>query len=344
MMALEALTCPNCNGDVELDKDQEFGFCKYCGTKVQNTNFKVVKGKVKIDKSKDADNYYIIARRALNDNDHETAEKYYDMILQIDPNSWEALFYKTYCNAMNCKIIQINSSIIKLNNCLDSVFKLMKESVDEKELEDKISEIGNKANDLFLLLVHSYENHYNGIGDSIRANYNQEYINTHFSGLRAEEYMGDLLLKYFPDSKWVKNNYVTLLKTANQWQIRCIPKLANKQLNITEIHERTEKIKKYDENYVEPTISTGGCYVATCVYGSYDCPEVWTLRRFRDNYLDNHILGKLFIKCYYAVSPTCVKLFGKTKLFQKINKGILDPFVKKLNEKGYEDTKYNDKY
>ena len=30
---LEALTCPNCNGEVELDKNQEFGFCKYCGTK-----------------------------------------------------------------------------------------------------------------------------------------------------------------------------------------------------------------------------------------------------------------------------------------------------------------------
>ena len=27
--------------------------------------------------------------------------------------------------------------------------------------------------------------------------------------------------------------------------------------------------------------SSGGCYIATCVYGSYDCPEVWTLRRFR---------------------------------------------------------------
>lgn len=24
--------------------------------------------------------------------------------------------------------------------------------------------------------------------------------------------------------------------------------------------------------------NSGGCYVATCVYGSYDCPEVWTLR------------------------------------------------------------------
>lgn len=30
---------------------------------------------------------------------------------------------------------------------------------------------------------------------------------------------------------------------------------------------------------------TGGCYVATAVYGSYDCPQVWTLRRFRDNTL-----------------------------------------------------------
>ncbi len=28
-----------------------------------------------------------------------------------------------------------------------------------------------------------------------------------------------------------------------------------------------------------------GCYIATCVYGSYDCPEVWTLRRFRDDVL-----------------------------------------------------------
>ncbi len=29
-----------------------------------------------------------------------------------------------------------------------------------------------------------------------------------------------------------------------------------------------------------------GCYIATCVYGSYDCPQVWTLRRFRDYTLD----------------------------------------------------------
>ena len=99
--------------------------------------------------------------------------------------------------------------------------------------------------------------------------------------------------------------------------------------------------------YTQPSsggTSKGGCYVATCVYGSYDCPQVWVLRRYRDNYLDNRWWGRAFIKVYYAISPTIVKIFGKTKAFNKINRHILDKKIKKLSDKGYEDTKYNDKY
>ncbi len=50
----------------------------------------------------------------------------------------------------------------------------------------------------------------------------------------------------------------------------------------------------------------GACYIATCVYSSYDCPQVWTLRRFRDYTLDETWYGRLFIKCYYAISPILV--------------------------------------
>lgn len=39
-----------------------------------------------------------------------------------------------------------------------------------------------------------------------------------------------------------------------------------------------------------------GCYIATCVYGSYDAPEVLVLRDFRDNELSKNIFGRLFIK------------------------------------------------
>lgn len=88
--------------------------------------------------------------------------------------------------------------------------------------------------------------------------------------------------------------------------------------------------------------SSGACYVATCVYGSYDCPEVRTLRRYRDLHLMKSIPGKLFVKCYYAVSPSIVRLFGKNRFIRSGWKRILDRFVKNLNRNGYCGTPYSD--
>ena len=59
-----------------------------------------------------------------------------------------------------------------------------------------------------------------------------------------------------------------------------------------------------------------GCYIATAVYGSYDCPQVWTLRRFRDHTLAASWYGRTFLPAYYAVSPTLVKWFGRTGWWQ----------------------------
>ena len=90
--------------------------------------------------------------------------------------------------------------------------------------------------------------------------------------------------------------------------------------------------------------SSGGCYIATCVYGSYDCPEVWTLRRFRDYTLDETWYGRLFIKCYYAVSPTLVKWFGDKEWFRTFWKSRLDKMIADLANKGVSNTRYTDKY
>ena len=88
--------------------------------------------------------------------------------------------------------------------------------------------------------------------------------------------------------------------------------------------------------------SSGGCYIATCVYGSYDCPQVWTLRRYRDLVLAESVLGRLFIRFYYAVSPRLVKAFGGCSSIRNIWKVFLDKMVVDLNEKGYQDTPYED--
>ncbi len=89
--------------------------------------------------------------------------------------------------------------------------------------------------------------------------------------------------------------------------------------------------------------SSGGCYVATAVYGSYDCPQVWTLRRYRDYSLASTWYGRTFIKLYYAVSPTIVKWFGTTKWFNLFWKSKLDKMVARLNKEGFEDTPYSDR-
>lgn len=104
-----------------------------------------------------------------------------------------------------------------------------------------------------------------------------------------------------------------------------------------------ECIQKIEQKKTNSQKSSGGCYVATCVYGSYDCPEVWTLRRFRDDILSKNFFGRLFIKCYYAVSPTAVKLFGGYMWFHKLFKLSLDKLVAELQDKDVENTSYSDK-
>ena len=87
---------------------------------------------------------------------------------------------------------------------------------------------------------------------------------------------------------------------------------------------------------------SGGCYVATAVYGSYDCPQVWTLRRFRDQVLQASLPGRAFIRAYYAISPALVRSFGKAAWFTRLIRPRLDRLVKKLNQEGIDDGVYTD--
>lgn len=128
--------------------------------------------------------------------------------------------------------------------------------------------------------------------------------------------------------------------------------LATKQECVTKMRRYHEIIKEFDPSYEVPVVpdvptpsatSSGGCYVATAVYGSYDCPQVWTLRRYRDYTLAETWYGRAFIHTYYAISPTLVKWFGHTAWFKKMWRGRLDRMVNRLNSEGVENTPYHDR-
>lgn len=151
--------------------------------------------------------------------------------------------------------------------------------------------------------------------------------------------------------KMYKSNYLRLVNqiagvgTAS-WQI-----LLFRSVNTAFLAELESIRNKHDEQYIDELIekhenafkNNGGCYVATCVYESYDCPEVWTLRRFRDDKLAKTWHGRAFIHVYYAISPKIVKLLGEKKWFKKFWKNKLNRMVEKLKEEGFEDTPYQDK-
>ena len=92
---------------------------------------------------------------------------------------------------------------------------------------------------------------------------------------------------------------------------------------------------------VDPSQGSG-CYVATSIYESYDCPPVWVLRRFRDESLAKTALGRTFISTYYLISPNLVAFLGSTTMFKSAVKPLLDTLVKFLTRRGYSDSPYLD--
>ncbi len=124
-------------------------------------------------------------------------------------------------------------------------------------------------------------------------------------------------------------------------EIEAAYSLSDERKNLTrnQIAETHKQIKQLDPTYKIPK---QGCYIATAVYGSYDCPEVWVLRRFRDYTLSNSWYGRSFICLYYVISPKIIKWFGKTEWFKKLWKPRLDKIVNYLMDKGVANTPYND--
>ena len=355
-------------GSNNVIKQDDFYVCQSCNTKYTPEEFEKlidgatieIKGPVKIDKTSELSNLYKLARRAKEVNNTDDALKYYNQILKMDPDSWEAQFYFIYFKTMSSPIMEISSVSIDFANFIPSIFSMVNNYVSKEKQNEVIIETAEKTIDLSLMLFHTTKDNYFRIlegkegkakitkkftidGEEVNTykyknHYLIDYVNN-ISSIKAILYiLGDNLISLYGDTykdlavrSWKEGIIIHKTYTKNLW-------FKNKSEEI--INSYADKIKKYEPDYKIP--HNWGCYVATCVYGSYDCPEVWTLRRFRDNTLDKYLFGKLFIKTYYATSPTIVKYFGEYPLFYKIFKPILDKIVNRLQKEGIDSTFYLD--
>ena len=140
----------------------------------------------------------------------------------------------------------------------------------------------------------------------------------------------------------VVSNNVSSSHPSSPFQKTTAESIKERHSTITPVQYISPRTNYSQSQRPSNTSNNRGCYIATSIYGSYDCPEVWTLRRFRDYTLSKTYMGLLFIKLYYAISPKLIKWFGEYSTFRHIFKPILDIFVNILKNKGYKSTPYKD--
>ena len=364
---MKAIVCEMC-GSQDLIKQDGYYVCQSCGTKYDPEEAKKlmveVSGSVKVDNTEKLQNYYQLARRAAADNSVKDAAKYYDLIRQEDANSWEAQYYAVYFDILSdTKIGEILNASYLLQNTANTVLSMIEAQANpdddnsRSEAARAVVAVANDTEHLFVTMFEAAKSNASKFSDT------DEVLNSFFFDDTLKLCMAfngaaKEVLKYsIIDFENIYPVYIEQLEKENEiladgWNFYAKnSKLANvdsRNIVVKMIDMNNEIIKKHDSTYSSPGLhapkaSSGGCYVATAVYGSYDCPQVWTLRRYRDDVLAETWYGRAFIRAYYAISPTMVKWFGDADWFRGITKPTLDRKVRKLNQNGVADTPYTDR-
>ncbi len=375
-MGLIAARCTQCNANIEVDSTQEAGICKYCGTAfitekavnnyntyiTNNNNFaganiNVVNGNI--------DNLIKMAENAIDAGNGKEAIDYANRALEIDPESSKAWLLKM-------KAIEYIGTIgnTQVTEAITYAENAIKYSDEKEKTEEEVYYYYIKRASSLIIIAISNLRDVDKIKQLTKVGFSISTLQAISNGDNTTRSLylnlatDALLLKLKVPEKFIlehedmQDKIVALAKLyigMCQADVDRL-KLYGSALVADAITAREnvlrefksglpeEKAKEVNDADVKPNTGSGGCYIATCVYGSYDCPQVWTLRRFRDYTLDETWYGRLFIKCYYAISPTLVKWFGETSWFKRFWKFGLDKMVKYFNDNGVEDTCYTDKY
>ena len=248
---------------------------------------------------------------------------------------WKEVFYSVYNEAGNFKLTYINSAGKSVADCIDDVFHLIKNDIPNKaECKKAYTEVSEKVIKIAVKIYKASKEYYDGFEMECRYNHMQEWIDNVFSAISCVYTLGDSLEYFFSSDSEANRLSVYSWKQGIKWHKRLIEKCGLNEGNQITIRNYSSKIKKYNRTYTASS-EAEGCSIATCVYGSYDCPQVRVLRKYRDSELAGNRYGRAFIKIYYAISPALVKWFGRTTWFKKFWKCKLDKMVAKLYIKGY---------
>ncbi len=363
-MELIQAKCTNCGANIEIDPNTECGICPYCNT-AYITQKAIVNYKTTVINNNNihAENITFVGadvsklikfgKNCWQNGDYEGAYTNFTKVLETDPDNEEAALYRSLCVGWR----EPYKNYLLINNTFRKAFGNKDfSSSDEEEL---------KYVNFFLFELDKFNcATINRLLKNYDANLtDEEAIKNLFLLLKnitcAQSFVVDVSKKIAEVDREYERLYVCYMKdlldfydvSCDKWRYSLYfyngsSKLVSIKHPDAEAFKKEQKrlfetIRRYEPNFKYDLKE--GCYVATAVYGSYDCSPVWVLRRYRDDRLGKSFFGRLFIRIYYAVSPVLVKLFGKSESFKNFWRKRLDKLVEKLKNQGFEDTPYKDK-
>lgn len=320
-----------------------------------------IKGTVQIDDSNKINKYQTLALRAFENEQYDQAYEYYSRLLEINTDNWWYIFRKGICSSRRSSIKDFKvDDIVKA--CKDALKVIDSEKI--ADMKDIHYQMASEINDIAISFRRLAANYYSKHWELYESA--PEYWERVKKCVSCEEYALTLLNNYIKTEKREFDLYKMILKNIIYWYVEICTvrryktgynqygatynnisyKDSLRQPILAKYDQYVAFLKQYDPTYVAPKIARkgAGCYVATCVYGSYDCPEVWLLRRYRDYKLNNVWYGRIFIKIYYRLSPSVVNRFGNKRWFNNIFRKKLGKMVRKLESKGYDSSPYKDLY
>lgn len=353
--------CPNCGEHIMLPPDTNLGYCMDCGFKLsvsESVQHLFTKQQELIE------GYLYAATNAIADRDGVAALEFVDKILNILPSLPEAWICKM--QATNCcariddlKVEEVISyswnavkyasedkkpEVIDIVYCifLNRSIEILQNGTtllsDVTEIKKKYSSEGTKAcltsDSLLLQRIQAMK--------TAAINFKKEVPvveltdNPVYQALLVE--IVDTLLKMEEALTARGEIYVAKFEGfLMEMRFSDYDKLAegllpNVGLDKSRI-KNTSHANNTSNSITSESSTSGGCYIATAVYGDYNDPSVMVLRRFRDEILAKNMFGRIFISTYYLLSPPIANSLKDAKHMNAWVKIKLDRWVEKLQRR-----------
>jgi tetratricopeptide (TPR) repeat protein len=320
-MDFKPAVCPNCAGQLQLPENASTVKCMYCGTEVA-----VQEAIEKFNTSINPNNLLALAEAAKHAGNLEESYDYFNRILEFDPKNYKAWHGKAVTAGWLSTL-----GNVRVEETFQGIDRALALAPQEKRpllLKSAGSELNQIANSTLERAEKDFKS-------SITPETYAEFV------VRVKVVIGiyQKAASLDPDDLTI---YKNIIEAARLYMFRYTYTDGTLKVSLTGeeyaeakrfIQEAEFKIRKFDPAFRAQIPEQGSCYIATAIYGSYECEEVLTLREFRDHILSRYALGRLFIRVYYEVGPLIANRIARGGVTNQAARLLLDKLVLHLRSR-----------